>query len=49
MFCILFQLLVPNASLTGHLAGILLGLAFTKEPLKNLLFAEFLGTSTKCI
>lgn len=31
---ILIQLLVPNASFTGHLAGILVGLMYVKGPLK---------------
>lgn len=31
---LLIQLLVPNASFTGHLAGILVGLAYIKGPLK---------------
>ena len=34
---VLIQLLVPRASFTGHLAGILVGLAFVKGPLKNIL------------
>ena len=32
---VLIQLLVPNASFTGHLAGILVGLAYVKGPLKT--------------
>nr|CAB3265563.1 rhomboid-related protein 4-like [Phallusia mammillata] len=31
---VLIQVLVPNASFTGHLAGILVGLAYVKGPLK---------------
>ncbi|XP_039254980.1 rhomboid-related protein 4-like [Styela clava] len=31
---VLIQLIVPNASFTGHLAGILVGLAYVKGPLK---------------
>ena len=31
---VLIQLLVPNASFTGHLAGILVGLMYVKGPLK---------------
>ncbi|XP_013396369.1 rhomboid-related protein 4 isoform X1 [Lingula anatina] len=31
------QLLVPNASFTGHLAGILVGLAYMKGPLKSIM------------
>ena len=34
---LLIQLLVPRASFTGHLAGILVGLAFVKGPLKPIL------------
>lgn len=34
---ILIQLLVPNASFTGHLAGILVGLLYVKGPLKMLM------------
>ncbi|XP_038051104.1 rhomboid-related protein 4-like [Patiria miniata] len=34
---VLIQLLVPRASFTGHLAGILVGLAFVKGPLKSIL------------
>ncbi len=34
---VLIQLLVPRASFTGHLAGILVGLAFVKGPLKDIL------------
>lgn len=33
----LIQLLVPNASFTGHLAGIIVGLAYTKGGLKTLM------------
>lgn len=34
---ILIQLLVPNASFTGHLAGILVGLMYVKGPLKRVM------------
>ena len=34
---VLIQLLVPNASFTGHLAGILVGLLYVKGPLKPLM------------
>lgn len=34
---LLIQALVPNASFVGHLAGILVGLAYTKGPLKAIL------------
>nr|XP_009861857.1 rhomboid-related protein 4-like isoform X1 [Ciona intestinalis] len=34
---ILIQVLVPNASFTGHLAGILVGLAYVKGPLKRIM------------
>ena len=34
---LLIQLLVPNASFTGHLAGILVGLLYVKGPLKLLM------------
>lgn len=34
---ILIQLLVPNASFTGHLAGILVGLMYVKGPLKKVM------------
>ncbi|XP_072035090.1 rhomboid-related protein 4-like [Amphiura filiformis] len=34
---VLIQLLVPNASFTGHLAGILVGLAYCKGPLKTIM------------
>ena len=34
---VLIQLLIPRASFTGHLAGILVGLAFVKGPLKDVL------------
>ena len=34
---ILIQILVPNASFTGHLAGILVGLAFVKGPLERII------------
>ena len=36
---LLIQLLVPNASFTGHLAGILVGLMYVKGPLKPLMSA----------
>ena len=47
LFSLLFilQILVPNASFTGHLAGILVGLAFTKTPLKAVLDWPFSGNS----
>jgi len=41
--CNMFQILVPNASFTGHLAGILVGLAFTKTPVKAILDWPFSG------
>ncbi|XP_071951762.1 rhomboid-related protein 4-like [Antedon mediterranea] len=34
---VLIQILVPRASFTGHLAGILVGLAYTKGPLKRIM------------
>jgi rhomboid domain-containing protein 1 len=34
---ILIQLLVPNASFTGHLAGIIVGLLYVKGPLKPIM------------
>ncbi|EDO30242.1 predicted protein [Nematostella vectensis] len=34
---ILIQLMVPNASFTGHLAGIIVGLLYVKGPLKSIL------------
>ena len=34
---VLIQLLVPNASFTGHLAGILVGLMYVKGPLKYIM------------
>ncbi|KAL5005392.1 hypothetical protein ScPMuIL_018848 [Solemya velum] len=34
---VIIQLLVPNASFTGHLAGILVGLLYVKGPLKNIM------------
>ncbi|CAH1781535.1 unnamed protein product [Owenia fusiformis] len=34
---VVIQLLVPNASFTGHLAGILVGLAFVKGPLRAIM------------
>lgn len=36
---VLIQLIVPRASFTGHLAGILVGLAYVKGPLKLLMDA----------
>lgn len=36
---VLIQLIVPRASFTGHLAGILIGLAYVKGPLKLLMDA----------
>ena len=33
---VLIQIMVPNASFTGHLAGILVGLAFVHGPLEHL-------------
>uniref|UniRef100_A0A915KHY7 Peptidase S54 rhomboid domain-containing protein n=1 Tax=Romanomermis culicivorax TaxID=13658 RepID=A0A915KHY7_ROMCU len=43
---LVIQVLVPNASFLGHLAGILVGLAFTMSPLKYLMdtvFIDILG------
>ncbi|XP_077988013.1 rhomboid-related protein 4-like [Glandiceps talaboti] len=34
---VVIQLLVPHASFTGHLAGILVGLAYVKGPLKSIM------------
>ena len=34
---VVIQLLVPRASFTGHLAGILVGLAYVKGPLKTIM------------
>lgn len=34
---VVIQLIVPRASFTGHLAGILVGLAYIKGPLKNIM------------
>lgn len=34
---ILIQLLVPNASFTGHLAGIIVGMLYVKGPLKSIM------------
>jgi len=36
---ILVQILVPNVSFTGHLAGCLVGYAYSKGPLKELMFS----------
>lgn len=40
---ILIQILVPHTSFTGHLAGILVGLAFTRGPLKRIMDIPFLS------
>jgi len=42
-FCIFFQVLIPNASFSGHLAGILVGLAYVKGPLKAIIEWPFTG------
>ncbi|XP_071484385.1 rhomboid-related protein 4-like [Diadema antillarum] len=43
---VLIQLIVPRASFTGHLAGILVGLAYVKGPLKPIMDAVWhLGSS----
>lgn len=34
---VVIQLIVPRASFTGHLAGILVGLAYVKGPLKSIM------------
>ncbi len=46
---VLIQILVPNVSFVGHLAGILTGLLFVKGPLKHLVkFISRLVESTIC-
>ncbi|XP_033097221.1 rhomboid-related protein 4-like [Anneissia japonica] len=50
---VLIQVLVPRASFTGHLAGILVGLAYIKGPLKGIMdsiagtFTEFGGSARR--
>jgi len=40
---ILIQILVPHTSFTGHLAGILVGIAYTRGPLKRIVDIPFLS------
>ena len=40
---ILIQILIPHTSFTGHLAGILVGVAFTRGPLKRIVDVPFLS------
>ena len=42
---VLIQILVPNASFTGHLAGILVGFAFVRGPLERMInkIDQFIG------
>jgi len=40
---ILIQILVPHTSFTGHLAGILVGIAYTQGPLKRIVDIPFLS------
>ena len=40
---IVIQILVPHTSFTGHLAGILVGIAYTRGPLKRIVDIPFLS------
>ena len=40
---VLIQILIPHTSFTGHLAGILVGVAFTRGPLKRVVDVPFLS------
>ena len=45
---ILIQVLVPHTSFTGHLAGILVGVAYTRGPLKRVIDVPFLSIFGYC-